>query len=183
MAAVSIPFHRRSIRLKEFDYTSPGVYFVTMVTCKRACLFGEVVEGEMRLNHFGQIVTQAWEWLPTQYTYVNIDSYIVMPNHFHAILQIIDINDYCRGGSRPALTQSNKTKPLGQLIGVFKTISAKQINLSRDTPGHPIWHRNYYEHIVRNRSELESFADYILINPGTWSADPENILYPQRNLP
>lgn len=175
MVVEPVAFHRRSIRLKDYDYTSPGAYFVTVVAHKRACLFGMVVDGEMRLNTFGQIVTQAWEWLPTQYTFIKIDSYVVMPNHFHGILQIIDINDYCRGGSRPAPTGTAEIKPLGQLIGAFKTISAKQINQLRSTPGLPVWQRNYYEHIVRNPSELESIADYILTNPDTWSADLENI--------
>jgi putative transposase len=165
-------FHRHSIRLKDYDYSSPGVYFVTVVTNKRERLFGEVVDGEMRLIQYGRIVAKSWEWLPTQYPYVNLGPYIVMPNHFHGILQIMEINDDSRGGSRPAPT---KIKPLGQLIGVFKTISAKQINSSHGTPGSPVWQRSYYEHIIRNQSELESIAGYIFSNPDHWSDDPENI--------
>jgi REP element-mobilizing transposase RayT len=166
-----IRFHRRSIRLKEYDYTSPGAYFVTVVTHKRACLFGKVVDGEMRLNQFGKFVAYAWEWLPKRYPYVNLDPYIVMPNHFHGVLHILDINIDCRGGSRPAPTQS--IKPLGQLVGVFKTISSKQINLSRYTPGLPVWQRNYYEHIIRDQSDLESITGYIRSNLDHWSDDPE----------
>jgi len=118
-------FNRHSIRLDKYDYSSPGAYFVTVVTRHRECIFGEVLGGEMRLNQFGQYVKQSWEWLPTKYPYVYIDAYVVMPNHFHGILQIIESDDHCRGGSRPAPTGLTKIKPLGQLIGVFKTISAK----------------------------------------------------------
>jgi len=172
-------FHRRSIRLKDYDYFSPGAYFVTVVTYKRECLFGEVSDEGTILNQFGLIVEQSWEWLPTQYPYVTNEIHVIMPNHFHGILQIIESNDRCRGGSRPAPT---KIKPLGQLIGAFKTISAKQINVSRGTPGLPVWHRNYYEHIIRNQSDLESIANYILANPVHWSDDPEYIHEPPRNL-
>ena len=102
MTTPPIPFHRHSIRMKEYDYSSPGAYFVTMVTNLRKNLFGEVVDGEMRLNQYGQIVKQSWEWLATQYPYVDIDPYVVMPNHFHGILQIFEPDDHCKGGSRPA---------------------------------------------------------------------------------
>jgi hypothetical protein len=113
------------------------------VTNKGNELFGEVVGGIMRLIDIGQIVAQTWEWLPEQYPYVELDSYIVMPNHFHSILRIIEFTDGCRGGlcatlfgcARPApveakesIIQFVKIKPLGQLIGAFKTISAKHIN-------------------------------------------------------
>jgi REP element-mobilizing transposase RayT len=163
-------FHRRSIRLKDYDYSSPGAYFVTVVTYQRRCIFGEIVECEIRLNPFGQIVAQKWEWLPTQYPYVNTDSYIVMPNHFHGILQI---NESSRGGSRPAPTM--KIKPLGQLIGLFKTVSAKYVNLFRGTPGIPVWQRNYYEHIIRDQDELINIHSYILSNSDHWSEDPEYV--------
>jgi REP element-mobilizing transposase RayT len=98
-------YHRRSIRLEEFDYSSPGVYFVTVVTYHRVRMFGEVVEGEMKLNQFGLIVAQAWEWLPARYPYVILDPYIVMPNHFHGILRIIEL---VRAGRDPPLQKSTK---------------------------------------------------------------------------
>ncbi len=166
------PFHRRSIRLKDYDYSSPGSYFVTVLAYKRECLFGNVVSGKMRLNQYGKILYQSWEWLPRRYPYIMNEIFVIMPNHFHGILQILEVDDYGKGGSRPALTI---IKPLGQLIGAFKTISAKQINISRGTPGFPVWHRNYYEHIIRNQSDLESIADYILANPTHWTDDLEFI--------
>jgi len=159
--------------LKKYDYTQPGAYFVTVVAYHRIRLFSEVVGGEMRLNQFGEVVVKTWEFLPNRYSYVSVDPYAVMPNHFHGILSIEEINDPCRGGSRPAPT--TKIKPLGELIGAFKTVSAKNINIIRGLPGHAIWQRNYYEHIVRDQSELENISLYITSNPATWQDDPEYI--------
>ena len=136
--------HRRSIRLKGYDYSNAGAYFVTIVAWQREMLFGEIVDKEMVLNEFGQIVSEKWQWLETQYPYIELGAWIVMPNHFHGILVING-----RGGSRSAPTPI-KCKPLGGLIGAFKTVSTKQINLLRDTEGQAVWQRNYYEHIVRD---------------------------------
>jgi REP-associated tyrosine transposase len=167
-------FRRHSIRLVNYDYSSPGAYFVTVVTLHRECVFGEISDGEMRLNQYGRMVKQAWEWLPTYYPYVYQETCMVMPNHFHGILQIIEPDDDWGGGPRPAPTGTTKIKPLGQLIGAFKTISAKQINLTRSTPGLAVWQRNYYEHVIRNQDELEHISVYILGNPQSWADDPEN---------
>jgi putative transposase len=170
MATTRHSFHRHSIRLKGYDYSSPGAYFVTMLAFNRACIFGEVVDGKMILNKFGGIVAQTWEWLSEQYPYIRVDPYIVMPNHFHGILQIIELDDECRGGSRPAPTP---IKNLGQLIGAFKTVSANKINQFRNTSGSPVWQRNYYEHVIRNEIELNDIAGYILTNPESWAHDQE----------
>ncbi len=110
------------MRMDGYDYSLAGAYFMTTVAMQRECLFGDLTNGEMRLNKFGQIVSQSWEWLSEQYMYVELDSFIVMPDHFHGILRINELDIERRGGSRPAPT---KIKPLGQLVGVFKTISAK----------------------------------------------------------
>ena len=124
--------HRRSIRLKGYDYTQTGAYFVTIVSYQRECLFGEIVDGEMVLNDFGKVVYETWQWLEKQYPYVESGTSVVMPNHFHGILII---HDNGRGDSRIAPTGTIKRKPLGRLIGAFKTVSTKQINLLRDTEG------------------------------------------------
>lgn len=162
--------HRRSIRLQGYDYTRAGAYFVTICTQNREHLFGEVVTGEMRLNEMGRIVAETWRWLATQYDYVELDEWIVMPNHLHGI---IVITDNCRGGSRTAPTV--KRKPIGRLIGAFKTVSTKRINEHRGTPGFPIWQRNYYEHIIRNEDDLEAIRRYIACNPLRWHLDRENV--------
>ena len=162
--------HRRSIRLQGYDYSQAGAYFVTVVAHQRECLFGDVVGGGVVLNEFGRVVANTWEWLENQYSYVALETWVVMPNHFHGILLIQDDG---RGGSRTAPTPM-KRKPLGRLIGAFKTVSTKQINLLRDTPGIPIWQRNYYEHVIRNDDDLNRIHRYIESNPSMWADDDEN---------
>jgi len=178
--------HRRSIRLKGYDYRQAGGYFVTLVTQGREMLFGDVVNSEMVLTDFGKIVAETWQWLETQYPYVALGEWVVMPNHFHGVIFIVDnANDSPmdwdglrdgRGGSRSAPTPMGavKRKPLGRLIGAFKTVSTKNINLARKTEGATIWQRNYYEHIIRNEFELDRIARYIESNPARWNEDTEN---------
>ncbi len=162
--------HRRSIRLQGYDYASAGSYFITICAHQRECLFGEIVEGQMLLNEFGQIVADAYLWLANQYPYVHLDSWVVMPNHLHGI---IVMTDYSRkGDSRIAPTVGDaKRKTLGRLIGAFKTVSTKQINLIRSTPGTTIWQRNYYEHIIRDDRALQTIRQYIQNNPSAWQED------------
>ena len=180
--------HRRSIRLKGYDYSSPGAYFITICVHGRECLFGEVTDGSMQLNEYGEIAAARWNWLAEQYPHVRLDEWVVMPNHMHGILIIHD--DDPGSGSRPAPTGSPpvptgssipKRKPLGQLIGAFKTVSAKHINLARQTPGLPVWQRNYYghafgmHHTIRNDYELNAIRQCIGQNPLKWALDRDNL--------
>ncbi|MDD2923411.1 MAG: hypothetical protein PHQ36_14090 [Anaerolineales bacterium] len=162
--------HRRSIRLQGYDYSQAGAYFVTIVAWQREMLFGEIVNGIMVLNDFGKIVAEKWLWLESQYEYVELGAWVIMPNHRHGILIIHD----GRGGSRTAPTTPIRPKPLGGLIGAFKTVSTKHINLLRDTEGQVVWQRNYYEHIIRNESEMNRITRYIESNPSMWMDDDEN---------
>jgi REP element-mobilizing transposase RayT len=137
--------HRRSIRLPEYDYSQAGFYFVTICAQNHESLFGQVVDGQMRLNKYGRLVAETWIWLAQRYAYVELDEYVIMPNHLHGI---IVISQERRGGSRTAPTTTVSTtvirrKPLGQLIGAFKTVSTKRINQGRGTPGTRLWQRNY----------------------------------------
>ncbi len=167
----TIAHHRRSIRLREYDYTQAGAYFVTICTWQRECLFGEVVNGEMRLNPIGGIVEECWKWLGEQYPYVELDVWVIMPNHIHGMVLLTDGR---RGGSRTAPTEETRRKPLGRLIGAFKTVSTKRLNLSRDTSGLPVWQRNYYERVIRDEAELGRMREYIVANPRLWAEDEEN---------
>ena len=171
--------HRRSIRLKGYDYSQAGYYFVTICCYQRQCLFGEIVDGVMRLNQYGEIVAETYQWLSSRYPYVHLDKWIIMPNHFHGIIVLTD--KLCRGASQSAPTTTNnselKRKPLGRLIGAFKTVSTKKINLIRNAPGTAIWQRNYYEHIIRNEESLNRIRQYIINNPLSWQIDqlhPDN---------
>ncbi len=146
---------------------------MTVCTQDKAAVFGEIVEGEMRRNEYGEIVAVCWGWLAKRYGNVQLEEWVVMPNHLHGIIVIPGdgMESKRRGGSRTA-----PTKPLGRLVGAFKTMSANRINVARNTPGAPVWQRNYYEHIIRNGRELETIRDYIRTNPVRWDADPENRL-------
>ena len=183
-------FHRRSIRLKGHDYSDDGFYFITICTKDRHCYFGRVVDDKMVLNEKGQIVKN--EWLNTiniRQGEVILHEYIVMPNHFHAIIEI------CRGGVRNSIdngvcdtmdrgvcdTTNNgvcdtmdrgacdtplrsPSKTVGAIVRGFKSAVTKQI-------GFPIWQRNYYEHIIRNAHAFERISNYIRNNPAQWNKD------------
>jgi REP element-mobilizing transposase RayT len=158
--------HRRSIRLKGYDYSQAGAYFVTICAQNRECLFGEIVDGKMQWNEAGYIAAQSWQWLAEQYRQVTLDEWVVMPNHLHGILIIADDS---RGGSRTAPTEHRKS--LGRLIGAFKTVSTKRINGLHNTTGSTIWQRNYWEHVIRDEAELNSIREYIQNNPAQWQFD------------
>lgn len=160
--------HRRSVRLKGYDYRQGGAYFVTICVHNRECLLGTVTDGTVDLNPFGEAVEAAWQWLAEQYSYISLDAWIVMHNHFHAIIQISD---------DPNVGASHETplrKPLGQLMGAFKTVSTKHVNHLRNTPGLVLWQRNYYERVIRDETELNAIREYILNNPLGWITDSEN---------
>lgn len=168
--------HRRSIRLKDYDYTQAGAYFITLCVENRACVLGDVIDGEMQLSPSGAIVADAWEWLAQQYPYVAIDEYVVMPNHFHGII-VVDAPTV--GAVREPPNEpptSPPRKPLGRLIGAFKTVSTKRINELNTTPGISFWQRNYYEHIIRHENALDRIRGYIIRNPMKWAIDRQNPL-------
>jgi len=153
---------RKRLRLKGYDYSQSGAYFVTISTRGGSCVFGTVRHGAMCPNDAGRIVASSWLWLESQYPHVALDAFIVMPNHVHGIL-IIHSPRTIRG--EPS---SVRQKPLGRLIGAFKTVSTRRINSMRHSPGAPLWHRNYFDHIIRNEDALTSIRDYILTNPERW---------------
>jgi REP element-mobilizing transposase RayT len=156
-------YNRRSIRLNGYDYSQEGAYFVTICTCDREPSLGRIVEGEMIRNERGEVVARSWLWLAQRYPFVGLDEWVVMPSHLHGIIVLR------RGGSRTA-----PTKPLGRLVGAFKTVSTKQINRLRATPGASFWQRNYYEHVIRNEAELDRLRRYMLDNLVEWEAGEDN---------
>ncbi len=181
MTAVFDPdkHHRRSIRLPGYDYSRSGAYFVTICAQDRACLFGDIADGVMRLNDAGRVVADSWQWLESQYDYVELDEFVIMPNHVHGVIVIVGA-----GLPRPYIASGAETKTgaetaplratLGRMVAYFKYQSTKHINIMRGTPGMPVWQRNYYEHIVRNDDELNRIREYIANNPKQWEIDQEN---------
>ena len=169
--------HRRSIRLKDYDYSQAGAYFVTICAKDKKYLFGNIISDKMELSEIGKIINRFWIEIPNHFSNVHLDEYIIMPNHLHGIV-MIDIN--CRGGVTPPHIKGRGTlplqqkRPLGHIIGYFKYQSTKYINKIYGLPGRAIWQRNYYEHIIRNENELNHIREYILYNPLQWQFDREN---------
>ncbi len=163
-------YNRRTIRLKGYDYSQAGAYFVTICVRNRQCVLGDVFDGEMKLSEYGKVAVESWHWLARRFTYIELDEWIVMPNHLHGIIVIHD-DQISRGDSRIAPTGR---KSLGRLMGAFKTVSTKRINEMRKTPGAKLWQRNYFEHIVRNPNSLDRIREYIGTNARFWQSDKEN---------
>jgi REP element-mobilizing transposase RayT len=161
---------RKQIRLKKYDYSSSGFYFVTICTQNRDCLFGNIVGVgrdrplKMILNQCGEIVKNVYKSLPNHHP-VQLDTYQIMPNHLHFILYVV------LGASRRAPMET-----LGFIVGMFKTKCTSQINKFQNTPGQKIFQRNYYEHITRNKRELNRIRQYIKDNPINWNDDRNNLL-------
>ena len=191
--------HRRSIRLPGHEHAQPGAYFVRICTHGRACLFGSVVNDEMLVNEWGRIVASCWTELSRHCPSVDLDAFVVMPNHVHGILALTE--PVGAGSPRPhgvdsperqpeahftrgALTRKGAetaplrpTPTLGQVVAYFKYESTKRINQLRDIGGKALWQRNYYEHIIRSEGSLHEIREYIVTNPQRWVLDslhPDN---------
>jgi len=172
--------HRRSIRFRGYDYSAPGAYFVTIDTHRMKCLFGKIKNGVMILNPCGQIVSDFWSAIPTHYPNVQLDDFIVMPNHIHGIIMI---NDIAVGRETAGATQwvaPTNPRPtlapnsIGSIVGQFKSAATKKIIKSHIMPMPRIWQRNYHEHIIRSSDELRRIRKYIRDNPLRWDAEKSN---------
>ncbi len=173
---------RQSQRLKNYDYSRIGAYFITICVAKRICLFGDIRDESMHLNRFGEIVKKCWNDLMTQYPSINLDDFVVMPNHVHGII-VIDksvgstFNNSTgddrgnAGGETPPLRQ---TATLSQIIGYFKYQSTKDINAFRNMTGIPVWQRSFYDHVIRDETSWNRIREYISTNPLRWQMDREN---------
>ncbi len=176
---------RRSIRLKGWDYRTPAAYFVTICTHDRAPLFGRVVDGDMVLNAFGEIVWACWREIPEHFPHVELDAFVVMPNHVHGIIFIVDVVGSLHAGAthvgathasplRGDAPRGPASGSLGAIVGSFKSAVTQRINALRNTPGAPVWQRNYYEHIIRTERALNAIRRYIAENPLRWHLDRYN---------
>ena len=183
--------HRRSIRLKGYDYSQEGLYFITICCQDRAHLFGEIAIGEMSLNKYGEIAQKEWQNTSVIRDNVVLHEFVVMPNHFHSIIEI----KFQKGNNQIGKFQS-PSQTVGAIIRGYKIAAIKKIKdniLSPDeningskgelqfAPTAPtekikeldfkIWQRNYYEHIIRNDQSYERISDYIRDNPKRWKED------------
>ena len=180
---------RHSIRLKDYNYSWPGFYFVTICVKDKECCLGKIIEFNnsfdgpiVKLTKLGEIVKDIWWSIPKHHQMTEIDEFIIMPNHLHGIIIINNgrgdarnVNNG-RGDARIAPTRDFKKQPSGSLatiIGSFKSEVSKQIHFLDGWEGFT-WQRNYYEHIIRNEISLDKIRNYIIDNPRKWQDDIEN---------
>ena len=189
----------RPRRLREYDYSQDGAYSVTICTDWRKHLFGRVTVGRMELNAVGQAVEQAWQGLPEHYPHVELDVFVVMPDHVHGIVVFVGgevvpgmgLDSVSKLGSatvgsrpeeaglKPARTQDEaptkvRRHGLSEVVRGFKTYSGRRVNGLRGTPGVAVWQRGYYEHVVRNEEDMNRIRQYFQENPLRWSLKREN---------
>ncbi len=183
-------YRRQSMRLAGYDYTQTGYYFVTICVKDREHLFGRINNKKMILNLFGRVVQSKWIDITTHVKNAQLDVFQIMPNHLHGIIILNDktvddmvgakhsrqnfgifISDHA-GNASPLhiISQPNGTKrgSISAIIQNFSSITTRKINQIRKTPGSKLWQRNYYEHIIRNQTELDAIRQYIINNPSNW---------------
>jgi putative transposase len=169
--------HRRSIRLKGYDYKQAGAYFITVCTQDRACFFGNVVDGEMLSSDSGRVAQAAWSDLPGRFQNINLDEFVVMPNHIHGIILVGTQFIAPTNSSQPPIANTdqgpmNRAPTLGRIIRAYKAVTTRHIRRTANATF--AWQRNYYEHIIRNDESLNRIRQYILDNPTRWVFDREN---------
>lgn len=192
MSIMTQPHHRRSIRLPGYDYTAAGAYFITICTQNRACLFGQVVDGEMRFSKIGKIAQAQWEQIPARFEKVEIGPNVVMPNHMHGILVVraglapapglvpapgVNMGQPQGPGQPQGSGQPQglpRPKTVGDIVGAYKSLVVNEclkVYKSQNRFLGKVWQRNYYEHIIRDEQSYENIAAYILNNSRQWEED------------
>ncbi|MCG2811283.1 MAG: hypothetical protein L6428_07475 [Candidatus Aminicenantes bacterium] len=180
-------YHRRSIRLKGYDYSRTGYYFVTICSRERECLFGEVGDSKIILNEMGVLAEKMWRELPDRFPAVLIDQFVVMPNHLHGIIRIMEHIQNGKAAECGGLMNQTPTPKrasdewnmmknpgmtLGKIVRYYKARSALKIKTMMNVSFY--WQRNYYEHIIRDENELLRIRKYINLNPVSWPQDEDN---------
>ena len=184
---------RRAMRLRGYDYSQPGAYFVSICVQHRKCLFGTIIDGKMRLNEIGQIVIECWNRVPQHFPSVELGEYVIMPNHMHGIIawDIAEVrvshppeNTKNRRGEVHSPAENTKNRSgkvsspsLGKIVAYFKYQSTKHINQHHNMFRTRIWQRNYYDHVIRDDIDLQRLRQYIQNNPMKWELDqlrPDN---------
>jgi putative transposase len=160
--------------LPNTDYTQQGGYFVTICTHERRHLFGHIDKtGVMHCHEYGEIVWDCWRDLPNHYHNIQLDEFVVMPNHVHGIIFMIDNSDMGvekREGLRTTPTP-NKQHGLTEVIRALKSFSARRINQKRGVTGVAVWQRTFHDRVIRNETQLNRLREYTIHNPTSWAED------------
>jgi REP element-mobilizing transposase RayT len=182
MPSPSDRHHRRSVRLRHYDYSQAGAYFLTICSKGRQCLFGQVIDGEIVLSDIGQVVASEWERTAEIRKEVELDAWVVMPNHLHAVVIITQsLIDIAAAKPPPHILSDASIRGMGSikkslssLVQGFKSATTKPINVMRGTPRVPVWQRGLWEHVIRNEDDLKRIREYIANNPRRWLEDENN---------
>jgi len=169
--------NRHSIRIPGYDYTQWGGYFVTVCSWQHLPRFGEITEGEMTVNEVGQRVRACWEAIPAHFPSVELDEFVVMPNHVHGILLIKQHPSDAPFSGAPGNAESFGRPVAGSLPTIlrsFKAAATREFRTVLARPELTLWQRNYYEHVVRDEDALNRIRQYIIDNPARWEFDPYN---------
>lgn len=164
-------YRRGSHRLKRYDYSQPGWYFITICTFHNKCIFGKVENNEMCLNKFGQIVQKEWKKSGEIRTEIEVDEFVIMPNHFHALIGIDCINYKQQEKVVNNITQHYMPKSVATLICGFKSSVTSKIRKLVNDKKFQVWQKNYYDHIVRKSESVERIRNYIFNNSLNWNKD------------
>ncbi len=168
---------RRSTHLREFDYSQPGAYFVTLCVRNRECLFGSITDATICLTDTGMLVRDTWREMPLHYTGLALDEFVIMPNHFHAIVMLTGSPPSNHSSADGRARGPSPTLGLHDIVQRFKSLTTNRLRLVCGTGGRypvPLWQRGYHEHVIRNDGSLERIRQYIVNNPAEWSLDKEN---------
>lgn len=168
---------RRSLRLQDCDYSHAGAYYVTICTFERRCLFGEVRDGEMLLTRSGQIADEEWQRTALLRKNVKLDTYVIMPNHIHGVILILEERQEGTAAPCPYEPRFGNavSNSLASIVGSYKSVVTRRINERRGAFQEPVWQRNYYEHVIRDEDDLNRVREYIVNNPICWGDDENNI--------
>ena len=162
---------RKNQRLKDFDYSTTGYYFVTICIVRMGIYLGRIFNGEIKLNRNGEIINECWQDLPNHYPNCELDEYIIMPDHFHGIITIE--SGYTSKVNKNEIVK--KLHGLSEIIRGFKTFSSRRINEKLKEPGNFRWQKSFYDRIIRNEKELFNIRRYIQQNPLKWEIEKENM--------
>ena len=163
--------HRRSIRLKHFDYRQDGFYFITLCCKDNVHFFGEIIDDHMQLNEIGKIAQKCWYDIPNHFENVELHEFVIMPNHIHFIIEIVGAKYFSPHNPNEFMPNRPKgtSQTIGSIVRGFKVGVTKWVR--QNTHIHTLWQRNYYEHIIRTEESYHKISDYIKYNPLNWRTD------------
>lgn len=172
--------HRQSIRLRRYDYSQPGWYFITICAYERRMIFGDIVDGQIILNGTGKIVEKYWREITSSYYQINLHDFVIMPNHLHGIIRLVraqfiapNLDVAPNSDIAFELNQGaiNRAPTVGEIVRGFKARCTWAINKNSDMRGVPVWQRNYHEHIIRSQEAYSAITEYVRTNPQRWQED------------